>query len=433
MPKYSGYDKYSYRPIDHAVSTQTNKLFTPPNVSPWALNGRVFRKSFRKRWGYAQDRNFGSGVPVYVIAIYQEKDGTRNTMYITDEDLCLKETSSGKTFSYKTETYATGNVTDIVGAVVTGSGTSWSAASNIAPGDKFILDTDHSTDVEPDTNWGTIQTVDSTTQITLTANYSGTTGTGMTESYKGRMVYSVPALSYPWYEVINNKFIFGSGNIDVMSWPGTGYAAALDATYAKKARYGIEFADRLVLADLELSSTREPQTVQWSKQGDETDWTHSTAGSADMLETESFITGLGRVGPNLLVYKRDSVIIAGRTGIDTAPIKFPTEKKNVGLVAPMSLVNFRGKNAFLSRDDFYVFAGGAFTPIGAEIRDEFFEIVGATEIEKVVGAHFPLRTEIEWIATTSSGKYSFVFNYHDKSWSVNEFYHDMISGGKGAV
>jgi len=87
------------------------------------------------------------------------KNGSKFTLYLTDTDICKYEGSSGKTFSYKTPTYTTGTITDITNAVVTGSGTSWDT-SGIAAGDYFILDTDHTSDEEPDTTWAEIKSID---------------------------------------------------------------------------------------------------------------------------------------------------------------------------------------------------------------------------------------------------------------------------------
>ena len=72
-------------------------------------------------------------------------------------------------------------------------------------------------------------------------------------------------------------------------------------------------------------------------------------------------------------------------------------------------------------------------PIGMKIRDKFFDIVEWTEVENVWGKHYDLRNEIEWIANTIEGKFGFVYNYKLKEWTINEYAHDVVAAGKGAL
>ena len=102
--------------------------------------------------------------------------------------------------------------------------------------------------------------------------------------------------------IIENLFIFGSGGDNVKYWGGGAtYAADLDSTYAIKARYGIPYANRAFFAD--YGTTRDPLGILWSKEGDTDDYTDSTAGSGILIETKDFITGLGVVGSDIVIYK----------------------------------------------------------------------------------------------------------------------------------
>ena len=46
----------------------------------------------------------------------------------------------------------------------------------------------------------------------------------------------------------------------------------------------------------------------------------SDAGSNDLTDTDDFITGMGRVGENLIIYKQDSLVIANKAGDPGDPI-----------------------------------------------------------------------------------------------------------------
>ena len=425
--------RYVIRPLDVGYSYSYESLHAPPGALIFPTkNLRIDQHSVQKRWGYSEDRDLGASIDTSNIAIYEMKDGTRNTMYLSAGNLHLKETGGSNTWSYKTDTYTTGTVTNITAAVVTGSGTSWDT-SGLAAGDKFIADADHSAAIEEDAQLAEILTVDGATQITLTASYGGTTG-AMSDTYKGRKVYTTPSNERWAWAVVDDKFCFTNGNSNVQKWTGTGYASDLDATNAIKARYCIEYANRLVLADLSISGTRDPLMVQWSKEGDPTDWTDSTAGQNQLLKSEDHITGMAKLGPNLIVYKRNSLTVASRTGVSTSPIIFPIHRPGVGAYAPYGIIEAMGTNAFLGEHDFYVLKGDYPVSIGEEIRDFFFEQVPKSNVVNTVGFAVEDEFEFHWLATTTSnGQLDFVYSMKNERWLVYDYGDTMNCGGRGAL
>jgi hypothetical protein len=419
------YMRFSISPIALGINTSSPELFTNQVYSPRVLNGRIDQNSFIKRWGYSLDRTLPG--PVYNIVLFALPDGNRYTLYLTDTDF-MKRDSSG-TYNYLTEVYTTGTVVGITGSSITGDSTSWNTAG-LAAGDKFIMDSDLAAHAEPNAHWGTISTIGGATGIALTGAYGGAATTG---TYTIRKAYTVPTNERWSWSIVNDKFCFTNGNTDMQYWTGTGYASALDSTNVKKARYCCEFANRLFVADLEISGNRSPITVKWSKEGDPTDWTDSTAGENDFLETEDFITGLGRVGTYLVVYKRDSLIIGSRSGDATSPVNYQSPRRGVGLVAPWSLVDFMGTNAWLGRDDFYQLNGDYPVSIGKPIRDKFLKEVGYSEIEKVFGFANYNSNEISWVANTDTGQRAYVWNYKTNQWTTNEYPLQVHGFGRGAV
>jgi len=419
---------FHINPLEHGYdASRPMSKMNPLYANYPTINCRIEDNRVVKRWGYSLDRDLGVGAVGQHVVIFDKSASTTYTLFLTETDLCKREGGSGKTFSYQTETYTTGTITDITGAVVTGSGTNWSS-SGVAAGDYFILDDDHSDDSEPDTNWAKIKSVDSDTQITLESSYSGTTGS-MSKNYKIRKIYSVPTNERWAWTIVDDKFVFTNGDVDVQYWDGTGYASALDSTYAKKARYCIEYANRLFLADVEISGNREPYSILWSKEGDPTtfDPAEQTAGQADILDTATKITGLGKVGTNLVVYQEDAISIWGRTGVASSPISRLSYLMGIGLYAPYSLVHFLSTNAFLGRDDFYIMVGNAPQPIGEKIRHLFFDLVDINELKNVWGVNFRRKNEIAWFTNTTDGLLAFAWNYKNKEWSIYEF-NDVILG-----
>lgn len=424
--------KYVVRPLSSGMLTDIPSVYLPGSYSPSELNIRIKQSSIQKRPGYTLDRTLNAAI--LGIVLYQQSDGDRYTLYLTETDLARRESTG--TYSFKTETYTTGSVTNITGATVTGNATGWDT-SGIAAGDKFILDADHTAASELDAQWAQVLTVDGATQITLTATYGGTTGALPPDStYKARKPYTVPANERWAWAIVDDNFYFSNGNTDVQKWTGAGYASAVDSTNAKQARHCIEYADRLVLADLWNvgAGARDPYLIQWSKNLDPTNWVDSTAGSAAFLDTDDMITGLGKVGANLVVYKRDNIIIGNRTGTATSPIEFPVTRRGKGCVAPYSILEILGTNVFLGRDDFYMIDGDYPRPLSKEkMRWKFFDIVSTTQAERTWAGHNSILSEAYWVTDTDDGRSCFVWNYLNDEWYMYMFTDEMLAFGRGEV
>ena len=427
--------KYTFRPLDHALATQFPSIHLPYGMADWPTrNVKVDKNSIRGRWGYnTVDRTLDSAVQH--IIVYQLKIGSRYTLYLTDTELCKKETGASKTWSFLTEmgSYTgTTQVDAIASDVVTFEAATTLQTDGVEEGDYFVLDEDLTSDEEPDSSWRVIEKVDSETQLTLTANYQkNVTSPGAKDAYI-RKVYSTPSNERWWYTIVDDKFCFGNGNTNVQYWAGSNYAAALDSTNAIKARYGVAYSSRLIIAD--EGSTRDPVMLKWSKKGDPTDWTDSTAGQKQFLETEDIITGLGVVGDTLIVYKRESLVFGHQTGESTAPIIFPDRKLGTGNIAPYSIVHYLGKNAFIGRNNFYeIDTSLNVIPIGTQLKDKFFEIVGETEAEHTWGFVNHEEHELVWIANTSEGQLAFVIDYLTGESSIYEYAHTIYGAGKGAI
>ena len=431
------YKKYFFRPIQHGLTTEFTPLNQPFTLSSWGTkNMRIFESSAKKRWGYnTEDRDVG--VAVHNIVLYQTTGGTRHTLYLTGTNLCVKKTSTSETWAYGTEAYTTGTVTNIQNntpgagqCTITGNGTTWTAAM---VGDEFILNlaADYTANAEPNTKWATIASRSGNTSIVLDQNYGGTTG-AMSNNYIIRRIYSTPTNERWSWAVVNDIFVFTNGNTNVQQWSGA-YASDLEtgATTATKARYCIEYANRLFILDYKTS--RNPLALGWSKEGDPTNWTDSTSGELEMLDSAGYGMGLGKSGTGLVVFQEDLINFYSRTGIATSPIVRTNQKMGIGCSAPYGIIQVRGSCVFMGREDFYVLDGDYPQPIGAKIRDKFFSIVGRTERKKVFGWHIPELNEAIWVANTDDGKLAFCWDYKRDEWNVHSFNADIVSIGVGAT
>ncbi len=424
--------KYIISPIEHLLSLDKPSLHMLPIAGDWpSKNLTINQKRMEKRWGYSEDRDLEENVQG--VYLYQQNNGTRHTLYLTDTNLIRRE-AAPLTWSYKTEEYAEGDVTDISGTGVTGNGTTWVTAM---VGDYFVLDEDLDDTEEPDASWREI-TVASTTSLTLKTAYQKNISS-TTKSYHIRRVYSTPSSTRGkerWQvAVVDDKFCFTNGDVNVQYWAGSNYATALDSTYATRAKYCIEYGNRLCLANLYISDTPSPWTLRSSANGDPTLWSteDTTAVDYEFIETDDVISGLGKVGASIVVYKTESLLIGHKTAKATDPFIFPTQKRGIGCIAPYSIVEARGTNMFLGRDDFYIIEGDHPVPIGERIRYKFKEIVSDTERENVWGFNNVPGNEALWFAQTSQGRFAFVFDYKDMEWGAYWFGDEISGAGKGAV
>jgi hypothetical protein len=427
------HNTYTFRPLDHALATQYPSIHLPYGMADWPTkNVKVDKNSIRGRWGYnTADRTLDSAVQQVVL--FQLKIGSRHTLYLTDTELCRKE--SDGTWSFLTEmgSYTGSNQVDaIADDVVTFEAGTTLETDGVEDGDYFVLDEDLTEAEEPDASWRVIEKVDSETQLTLTANYQKNVASPAGKNAYIRKVYSTPSSERWWYAIVDDKFCFGNGDTNVQYWGGANYASALDSTNAVNARYGIAYSTRLIIADEGI--VRDPVMLKWSKKGDPTDWTDSSAGQKQFLETEDIITGLGTVGDTLVVYKKESIVFGNQTGESVAPIIFPDIKRGTGNIAPYSILHYLGKNAFLGRNNFYeIDTSLNIVPIGTQLKDKLFEIVGETEAENTWGFVNHEEHELVWLANTSEGQLAFTIDYHTGESSIYEYAHTIYGAGKGAV
>ena len=72
-------------------------------------------------------------------------------------------------------------------------------------------------------------------------------------------------------------------------------------------------------------------------------------------------------------------------------------------------------------NDFYYLNGDTAESIGVPIRKKFFELVADDELINVFGVNNGRYNEVLWVANTSSGQYTFAYNWVEKSWGPYQF------------
>ena len=416
--------KYLVRPLAHILRAENAPLNSSPLAGQWpCLNVRVSSNRIERRWDHETYRTFASGDVIQAVPTFRTNTGTYYTLVLTDTDVARLATGTGETYQYLTPTYVTGLISGVSGTAITGDvDVNWATGSpDLNAGDKFIINADHSAAVEPDIHWATISSVDSDTGITLTGAYAGAATSG---AYKIRKVLSVPSGERWTYASVGGKFCFMNGNVQAQYWNGTDtYATDLNTTYANQARYCLAYANRLVIADIYSPDTaaRNPQLLRWSENGDPTDFTDTTAGYNDFIDTEDAITGLGVSGDHIVVFKKTSYHMGYQSGTATSALEFPSHKRGIGLYAPYSLAHCLGTVVWMGMDDFYMMNGDTAVSIGGPIRKTFFDLVPDDNLERVFCVNNARYNEIMWVASTDEGQYTFVWNWKDDAWTAYTF------------
>ena len=227
-------NEFPIRPLAHGYRLDQAPLNATPLAGQWpCVNVRAVEGRVARRWDSTLNNTFGSGEIIQAVPIYRTNTGEVYTLVLTENDVAQLLTGTGETYTYLTDSYDTGTISSIVGAVVTGSGTSW-LTSGIDAGDKFILDVDEQARSEPNTIWVEVASVDTDTQITLAAAYTGTTGAfSPGVAYRVRRVYSVPSGERWQWANVAGKFCFVNGFVPAQYWDSTlDYATDLNLVYA---------------------------------------------------------------------------------------------------------------------------------------------------------------------------------------------------------
>lgn len=438
--------RFIIRPTEHLYDLQYASANSNPQATAWpSMNTQLYRRSIQKRPGYTLDRVMVSGDAVQDCIVYTKYDAKSYSLMLSEKNLLKREPDevSGGTYSYLTETYTgglSGEVVSITAGITVAFSDSDLDTALVTTGDKFIIDDDHDPDKEPDDDWATILTSEAT-QCVLTAAYGGGETSG---TYKIRKVYTTPEGERWTWAIVNDKFCFTNGNTNVQYWDGVlDYAADLNTVNASRARYCLNYADRLFLADLYFSddggvtSIRHPWTLRWSAAGKPETYLadgDTTSGDVDFLGTDDVITGLGQVGQSIVVYKYNTMIFGNRTGVATSPVEFPIERRGLGCIAPYSIIPVSGTNVFLGNDNFYSINGDIPEQFGDKIRDKFFDVVSETERRRVWGKLLPNQKKILWVANTNSGEgqLAFSYDYGNKEWATWKYYQNITGIGECA-
>ena len=144
------------RPLAYMYDLSQAPLNASPLTAQWpSMNVMVSSNRIERRWDHEVFRTFDDVDTIQAVPVFRTNTGTQYILALTGTDLVKLMGGDGETYQYLTPQYTTGSITNIVTTTVTGDAdVNWDTGTpDINAGDKFIVNADHSTAVEPDADW----------------------------------------------------------------------------------------------------------------------------------------------------------------------------------------------------------------------------------------------------------------------------------------
>lgn len=150
----------------------------------------------------------------------------------------------------------------------------------------------------------------------------------------------------------------------------------------------------------QVSNVYNPMCIRWCNFEDYTDWTPTTANSADehILEGGGRIVAARMLGSYIAVWTDTSVFLGQYVGSATQIYRFDLIAENCGLASPNAVTIVNQTAYWLTSDlQFYAWQVGAPpTPIVCPIQREFQENLVVEQIDKVISTSVSLFGEVWW-------------------------------------
>lgn len=161
--------------------------------------------------------------------------------------------------------------------------------------------------------------------------------------------------------------VFTNG-VDAIRKMSTSTDAVLGGT-PPKCRYLLDYAGYLVLAYVIDGGTNYGTRVQWCDTGDPEEWAAGNAGSLELLEDSTDITGINIFDQFVAVHKENSIYLGNL--VSTSDVFSFNRKETPGAIANGTIQNLpTGEQIFLSRDGIRIFNGVSSTLIDSSVNDE---------------------------------------------------------------
>lgn len=409
-------------------------------------NFRVVDGILKGRVGYEKLQTASlSGIPLRFFK-YRKLDGTKILIAATTTDVYRLDETSG-TFKFLTENYATGTITSDASPHrdITLAGGTWDVTWDDYTNPCYIgFATD---DIDAITTWYEVDSIDSTTGITLAED--GPDNTAGSIKFVLRRTYNATT-QYRWncetfYDAGEdlNLLILTNGVDYPRKWDGdttTPHFCEILGGTPPKAKYVAQLGGRLIFGNIitvqaSMTGTDLVYTIIWSPVADAESWEGGAADDAGYQElygTMGDIKLMAPFGYYLCIAKSDAIILLNVTGIAATPFNptYVTTKRGVNFDTYGIINEFLG---FITEGDIVLFDGTANLRSIAEdkIRKTFFQNLNPLKKYGVVSTYAPRFDEWRIYVNNIDEDYpsqTWIYKIKDNEW----FYDDVGFTAAGA-
>lgn len=199
--------------------------------------------------------------------------------------------------------------------------------------------------------------------------------------------------------------------------------AFADIVQAPKAKFVLTAAGFvLALGTNDPTNGDRPDGWACSHLYDYTTWTPGAGNQAAfgfLLDTPGEIRAAKSMGANAVAYKERSLYLGQYVG-PTVIWSWQLIASDVGALSQESVVDTGTAHLFISRDDFWIFDGSTPRPIGAPVREWFFNNSDATYRYKIRGYYDRFSGRVWWFyAANGSGgalTNAIIYNIRSQKW-----------------
>lgn len=374
------------------------------------LNVRIKQQAIEKGtlgWGPFNDVNLDSK-PVLLIELFVPRSTPSKLVLGNTTDLFVYNEGSA-VVEYLTPRYQTGTVSTTNGSpTVTGSGTTWS--TNLKPGD--FIHVGAIDQIDPTATWYEIDSVDSDTQVTLTANYAGATASG--QAYTARMTFTGdlrnPYFTEPFMNATDvdgtdgDRLYIGNSVDPIVAWDGvddqvyypTGLST-IDNCIAMR-----RFNNIMVYVGPQVSGELRRFSVRTSAIGKPEEIVTDEASEFLVHDGSDALIGAVMFGELLTLYSERHVTLMQFVGFPGVGFVFRNAVTGFGPRSARSIAQFPDYHLFVGQDTLYAFDGARALPWNTHVWREVLRRSSPQRLD-LLQAHFDEEQgELMWIVPFNS-------------------------------
>lgn len=285
--------------------------------SPYSRNMEFYNERLRGRSGLGKFDTQALQGEVLLIDQYWKFTSSYELIVCTEKDITKYDFSNTR-YDYLNRLYTTGTI-EIDGGtptIVTGSGTSWSA--NLKAGDFIKIG---SGSVHTGSTWYEIDSVDSDTQLTLTAA-AATTSAGT--AYVARITFTGGSndlwQARQFLDAAEGEVWIATNGVDLPIWyNGTGQVQLFSAypTDFTAAKYIEIFYDRIIFGWTVEGGQNQPIRVRWSAVANFQSYTDAHFVDLNLPTAAYWLKGFQIIGNVMVVQKEYRAYMVSHVGGDT--------------------------------------------------------------------------------------------------------------------